>query len=181
MRDAYIAMMVAAAKGKSVRLTAEECEALAKDGLIARTAKSRLDRPEMNLPWTRIDAERPRPHQIAEWRAVPGFEEYEVSSLGQVRHGARILKATAARYGHSKVSLYSAEAKRRVGVHQLVAEVFHGPAPEGKPFACHENGHAWDDRADNIYWGSRAENDDDRRRHRRVGKVEILRNSRPAL
>lgn len=68
------------------------------------------------------------------------------------------MKKRRDRYGHANVSLYNRPHVRRVGVHQLVAEVFHGPAPAGRTLACHKNGNAWDNRAENIYWGSQAEN-----------------------
>lgn len=173
-RDPYIAIMVAAAKGQSLRLDAKECAMLAKDTFIEKVARSHLEREELAKPWRSIDPKADRPVAIAEWRAIPGYEEYEVSSLGQVRRGGRILKEVASgRYGHANVSIYAKGVERRVNVHKLIAEVFHGPAPDNKPFACHRNGHAWDNRADNLYWGSREENVADMIRHASLREKEF--------
>lgn len=167
-RDPYIALMAAAAGGNGLRLSAEECAALSVDGHISTTALSRLRHDERGKEWGQIDPYRYRAHLDAEWRPIPGFEAYQVSSRGHVRRGGRILKPTASsRYGHANVSLYNRPNVRRVGVHQLVAEVFHGAPPIDRPFACHKNGNAWDNRAENIYWGSQAENTADMQAHAR--------------
>jgi hypothetical protein len=125
-----------------------------------------LSPPEVELlakqPFVSIDPEL----AALEWRPVPGFERYEVSEWGHVRRGHNILKQTRQRYGHRCVTVYSAAGKQwRAGVHSLVAVAFLGPAPEGKPFACHKNGYADENYKDNIYWGSRQENVADMVRH----------------
>jgi hypothetical protein len=51
---------------------------------------------------------------------------------------------------------------RKVAI--LVAETFHGPRPFPKAEVCHGVGGKWCDRADNLRWGTRAENLADRRR-----------------
>lgn len=49
-------------------------------------------------------------------------------------------------------------------VHRLVAEAFYGSCPEGKEVR-HLNGRRSDDRACNLQWGTRVENQADRRTH----------------
>lgn len=102
-----------------------------------------------------------------EWRAVPGFEEYQVSRDGEVRRQYdRLLQVLPTRWGHMHVTLYDRGGKQfKRGIHRLVAMAFLGPPPPGKPLACHKNGRAWDNKPENLYWGSHAENVADRMRH----------------
>lgn len=51
-------------------------------------------------------------------------------------------------------------------VHHLVLEAFVGARPDGHE-ACHRNGVPTDNRVENLYWGTRVENDADRRTHGR--------------
>ena len=63
------------------------------------------------------------------WCNVAGFEEiYEVSSHGRVRRKAtgRILRPWIAARRYHYLSLRGVNARRKVGVHVLVAEAFHG-------------------------------------------------------
>jgi hypothetical protein len=102
-----------------------------------------------------------------EWRTVPGFERYEVSSLGHVRRGFKLLKQTKHKAGHLSVTLYSDDGDQwRVGVHRLVALAFIGLPPRDKPLACHKNGRPWENVATNLYWGDHIENAADARNHR---------------
>jgi len=145
MRDLRRAIIAAAQKGIGIRLTAEECNLLATQDYIRGNAGQ----------------------SQKEWRRIPGYEAYEVSDEGDVRHGYRVLKNTiSTRYRHANVSIYDVDGRQwRQGVHRLVALAFLGPAPDGKPYACHRNGRAWDNQKDNIYWGSHAENTQDMIRH----------------
>lgn len=64
-RDVYIAIMVAAAKGRGVRLTADECFALALDDAIATRAHNGLDEsdwanPLASVGWESIDPNKER-------------------------------------------------------------------------------------------------------------------------
>lgn len=101
-----------------------------------------------------------------EWRRIPGYEAYEVTELGQVRRGLKVLKPRIEpRYRHEQVSIYANGKQLRAAVHRLVALAFIGPPPEDKPFALHKNGRAWENHKDNIYWGNHAENTADMVRH----------------
>lgn len=165
-RDPHVVVMVAATQGRSALLSAEECRALAGDKTFQNVARSHLNENEAHLPWQLVNIKANRPFMMAEWRAVPNSDGYEVSSLGHVRRGALLLKQIGSgRYGHASVSIYYGGRQRRINVHKLVAEVFHGIPPADKPLACHRNGRAWDNRADNLYWGSMADNVADMKRH----------------
>lgn len=90
------------------------------------------------------------------WRTVAENDRYEVSSLGNVRHRERlkILKPSF-RCGYPYVQLGSRKAKRNI--HYLVCTAWHGSRPEGM-YACHRNDDKADNRPENLYWGTHAEN-----------------------
>ena len=119
-----------------------------------------------------------------EWRPVVGWEKlYEVSSLGRVRSLTRnyfdaigrwrvfkgkVIDGTQAHDGYRQVVLSRKDVDRQIYlvrfVHRLVLEAFRGPCPEHH-VTCHGNGVPWDNRLDNLRWGTQKENDDDKLRH----------------
>jgi hypothetical protein len=104
------------------------------------------------------------------WVALTRFDGLlvEVSSLGRVRTVAREIttwrggKATipgrvVTPRRHPRGYLWCEFMLRRQRhsefVHRLVAEAFHGPAPEGKPYACHGDNNPQNNVPDNLRWG----------------------------
>lgn len=111
------------------------------------------------------------------WKDIPSHPGYQVSSLGQVRRGDKILEQSFAGGGYPTITasveiLRSYEdggnfrASRRVGVHILVCETFHCKRPLGKPLALHKDDNSRNNRESNLYWGSKKDNGEDRRRNR---------------
>lgn len=101
-----------------------------------------------------------------DWRSVAGTGGvYEVSSLGNVRSWTRskrgrLLKASPnVSTGYLKV-----DVPRTRPVHQLVAEAFHGPRPEGAQ-VCHNDGNKLNNAASNLRWDTPAANAQDRVEH----------------
>src|SRR5262245_53598527 len=68
------------------------------------------------------------------------------------------------RSGHLGATLCEGTRRKSVYIHHLVLEAFLGPRPEGME-SRHLNGDALDNRADNLRWGTRAENGRDRALH----------------
>lgn len=107
-----------------------------------------------------------------EWRPIPSFPSYEASSEGRVRRVApgmgarvgRILRPGRSTGGYLKVVLSEGGVVRTRKVHQLVAEAFHGPRPDGMD-TCHENGVRTDNRACNLRYDTRKGNFADKARH----------------
>lgn len=112
-----------------------------------------------------------------EWRPVAGFEGlYVVSNTGRVRslprsgtrrdrmYGGHDLKPARQISGHLAVSLSHDNQGHTQSVHVLVCEAFHGPRPEGSEVR-HLNGNPADNRALNLVWGTRSENELDKVRH----------------
>lgn len=113
------------------------------------------------------------------WKPVVGYEGmYEVSDRGRVRsvdrevnagHGKRmipgvILKPAVKDTGRLQVGLSRRRFKLRRCVHQLVAEAFLGPKPEGMQ-VCHNDGNHLNNVVENLRWGTQSENMLDRARH----------------
>jgi len=90
------------------------------------------------------------------WKAIPDFPAYEVSSHGRVRSfhkrirgkgytweavdtPQRLLKGGTKPSGYRFVLLCKDGTQRNVMIHQLVAEAFLGPCPEGLEI-CHNDG-----------------------------------------
>lgn len=111
---------------------------------------------------------------IEDWRGIPSFPCYEASSLGSIRslahvtpHGHRrqstVLSQHLAKDGYCVVTLLQGCKKRPYRVHLLVAEAFLGPRPEGADVR-HGPGGQQDNSAANLSYGTRAENEQDKKR-----------------
>jgi hypothetical protein len=102
------------------------------------------------------------------WRDVAGFEEiYEVSSHGRVRRKAtgHILRPWIAAKRYHYVDLRGVNIKRKVGVHILVAEAFHGPRPSPQHEVAHWDGSGTHNFPGNLPWATHSENVGDQKRH----------------
>ena len=95
---------------------------------------------------------------IEQWKPVPGWSSYEVSSLGRVRNiNGRELKPFTKSHAYVAVDLHQGQAMRRAYVHRLVLEAFCGPCPDGCE-AQHVNDVSTDNRLANLRWASHATN-----------------------
>lgn len=104
--------------------------------------------------------------QQEEWRLVPGFEKYAVSSYGVVKritqgrgtkHG-RLLKPSYNTEGRPRISLYYEPNKMKTrSVAQVVAMAFLGKRPPGKEIN-HKNGVRDHNRLENLEYVTPEEN-----------------------
>lgn len=103
------------------------------------------------------------------WKVIPGHPDYEVSDEGEVRSNKqatpRILKPHRQGRGlkYLKVNLWcgSRDKRKQAKVHQLVAEAFLGPCPEG----CHVrhlDGDPSNNHVSNLAYGTQSENENDK-------------------
>jgi len=94
------------------------------------------------------------------WMPVYGYEGlYEVSNHGRVRSLFRykkVLKPTLCN-GYLTVELWKDKARKRIGVHRLVAQCFCSN-PYGKPFVNHKDEIRTNNNADNLEWVTHIEN-----------------------
>ena len=108
------------------------------------------------------------------WLDVVGFEgRYQVSDWGRVKSVIRsakadykdlILSPAKGRYGHLTVILRG--VKNKTGhVHRLVLEAFIGPCPPGMECRHFPDRNPGNNRLENLRWGTRQENMDDKRIH----------------
>lgn len=121
-----------------------------------------------DLPMHPHDSGIPAVESAEEWRSVPEFPNYEVSSLGRVRRtvdqpgilryrAGHILKGAANTDGRLQVELRCGMRERTVQIHRLVAEVFLGPCPPGIE-VNHRDGDKRHNATANLEYVTRAEN-----------------------
>ena len=131
---------------------------------------------------------------MEEWRDVKGYPYVQVSSEGRLRVLAHtVTKVTRKkltnvsipeRYPapllgrnkkyticqvpdlreHNKIR-FGKRGQRSVTIHRAVCRAFHGEPTKEKPNACHRNDNPFDNRKDNLYWGSYEDNESDKRRN----------------
>lgn len=113
------------------------------------------------------------------WKPIPNTDgRYEASDTGLIRslcsrHGLRkkplIMTPTRNNSGHLRVNILG---KIRP-VHQLVLEAFVGPRKPGQE-TRHLDGKPYRNRLENICWGTREENTNDKTRHNKRRGYTIL-------
>jgi hypothetical protein len=109
----------------------------------------------------------------ADFRDIPGFEGYQVSSRGEVRvlHNTRRrpceprrIRGSITRKGYVRMLLQFAPNRHASKfVHNLVLETFVGPRPPGCE-ACHWDGDKLNNRLSNLRWDTSKANAADTKR-----------------
>lgn len=101
---------------------------------------------------------------IEKWRAIPGFDGYEVSSEGRVRSWRRstetpriLAQSKSGTRGVPSASLWLHGKTHRIVVARLVLGAFVGPCPNGHE-ACHRNDDPFDNKLSNLRWDTHLEN-----------------------
>ena len=122
------------------------------------------------------------------WRDVPGWPRYEVNDMGLVRSrhmtvntrgGAlagrkgRVLRLVKKNNGYLAVTLTKGTQRCQTAVHRLVALVFHGAPPHDNAQVLHFDGNKHNNAADNLRWGTPADNHADTELHGRRLKGEL--------
>jgi hypothetical protein len=102
--------------------------------------------------------------EAVSWKSVPFAPWAEVSTEGEVRVNGELV-CPAFTDGYAIVLLRVCGQLRQFRVNRLVAFVFLGEPPEGKPMAIHGDGNPSNNRLENIRWGSAADNSADAIRH----------------
>jgi hypothetical protein len=105
------------------------------------------------------------------WKTVPGWPEYQVSSLGRVKSihfGKERIRKTYSdmkRGGYPKLIIMREGKRRAVKVCILVLESFVGPKPKPNYVCAHLNGNPADSRLENLAWVTPRENSSHMRIH----------------
>lgn len=117
------------------------------------------------------------------WKAIPGAPGYEVSDQGNIRSVERVIvqksrggasyervfpaKTLTPRKGSSGPYLYanpSVNGKaKNLAVHIAVLTAFVGPKPSPKHEGCHKDDNPLNNTLPNLYWGTRKENEADKK------------------
>lgn len=106
-------------------------------------------------------------HTAERWLPVVGWEHrgYEVSNQGQVRNARGKLHSLSNHgRGYRSVGLWDGEKVRTKLVHHLVLEAFVGPRPDGMEALHADDDHA-NNRVENLRWGTKFENVQDKIRN----------------
>lgn len=116
------------------------------------------------------------------YKPITGFPGYDVGTNGQVRtywkrialcrgKGSKVVLGAVPRpmkpeviKGYLRVDLCRDGKKYHRRIHLLVLTEFRGPRPHGHD-GCHENGKRHDARLQNLRWGSKSSNQNDRWKH----------------
>lgn len=107
-----------------------------------------------------------------EWRLLPGYEAYAVSSAGRIMRvsgargtrAGRIVNPSADAYGRRVFNARCGGKTKQLKVHVAVALAFIGPRPEGKEVA-HWDGDQANNRLENLLYATSAENNQHKARH----------------
>jgi hypothetical protein len=94
-------------------------------------------------------------------KPVVGFEKlYRVTAGGNIYSikAGRYLKQSWHRNGYKLVRLYKDGQGKTIKVHRIVAEAFHGPAPEGKGHVNHKDSVRSNNHYRNLEWCNNTEN-----------------------
>jgi hypothetical protein len=100
---------------------------------------------------------------IEEWRAIPGFSNYEVSKYGQIRyrHTQKIRKPQMRGNYLVLVIRNDGERKKAIcSIHLAVLTAFVGPRPNGRE-GRHLDDNKMNNRLTNLAWGTRRDNVED--------------------
>jgi hypothetical protein len=89
--------------------------------------------------------------ETTEWRSIPGFDGYRVSSAGTVRSVRKVLRSRIHKSGYAVVSMMKDGKSHLKSVHRLVLLAFVGEPPKGT-VGCHKDGNRLNNRVWNLRW-----------------------------
>lgn len=100
------------------------------------------------------------------WRSILGYDGYMVSNMGRIKHRASNQEAyhlveplSDGKAGRKYVMLYDGERYKTLSRSRIVAHAFVYGHDEGHDIVDYKNGDIEDDRAKNLEWVSRSDND----------------------
>lgn len=97
-------------------------------------------------------------------KRIPSFLQYFASRNGKIFRNGREISQRSNNRGYNIVTLSTNGIVNTRYVHRLVCEAFYGPCPTGRECA-HLNGDRQDNRADNLQWVTKQENESHKETH----------------
>lgn len=92
------------------------------------------------------------------WKDIRGYEGlYQVSDLGRVRRGNKLLHLNTNTYGYKHITLCKNNVPKTVVVHKLVADAFI-ENPQSKPQINHKDGNKENNTVANLEWVTQGDN-----------------------
>lgn len=104
---------------------------------------------------------------MSDYRSIPGYDGYSVSSTGSIRGPRGEMRPMRNQGGYLYVLTAKRCKPRKLFVHKAILLAFVGPCPAGCE-SRHGNDIPDDNRLDNLCWGTRLENNADKRRNGRI-------------
>lgn len=101
---------------------------------------------------------------MVQWRAIDGFPGYEVSDVGEVRRGVKVLGTVLDRKGYRFVTMHGPTGPVKRPIARLVAAAFIGPRPDGQ-VVRHRDGNKARNVPSNLVYGTQQQNEADKRAH----------------
>ena len=107
------------------------------------------------------------------WTPVDGYEICRDGTIISHKHnwrgyGSRAIEWADDKTGYPVVRMVDEDGKRKkFKVHRLVCRAFHGEPPSEHHEVRHLDGNPLNNRAENLAWGTRSENAQDRVKHGR--------------
>lgn len=91
------------------------------------------------------------------WKAIQGFEHYEVSTHGRIRTGSLIMRPADNGLGYLQIKLWRDRKMTRKYVHRLVMETF-SPCGDSKLEVNHIDHNKKNNHIENLEWVTHKEN-----------------------
>lgn len=98
--------------------------------------------------------------ETTEWKSIPGFDGYQVSSDGTVRSLRKVLRSQIHKSGYLAVSMMKDGKSHLKSVHRLVLLTFVGEPAKGT-VGCHKDGNRLNNRVGNLRWDTPVANQAD--------------------
>lgn len=109
---------------------------------------------------------------------IPGFPGYIATRTGKIINKNGSILKPADQNGYHRIFLYARGRRKRRRVHVIICEVFHGPRPSDEHEVLHRDNNRSNNHADNLRWGTKQENAEDKRK---AGTVAGQRNPNAKL
>ena len=85
------------------------------------------------------------------WKDIEGFDGYQISTWGNVRHHGKSIKPYYNHKGYLKASLYKNGVNHKKRINRLVAQAFI-PNPNNYPQVNHKDGNKENNSVTNLEW-----------------------------